>query len=61
MGSNDLNPDEWVNEHGDYLFQFALMRLRDRSRAEDAVQETFLAALAGLDRFSGSSTVRTWL
>ena len=61
MGGNEIDPELWVNEHGDHLFQFALMRLRDRSRAEEAVQEAFLAALASLDRYSGASSVRTWL
>ena len=36
----------WVDEHGDYLFKFALTRLRDTPRAEDLVHETFLAAPA---------------
>ncbi|RMF78393.1 MAG: hypothetical protein D6744_10160, partial [Planctomycetota bacterium] len=36
---------EWVDEHGDYLFAYALSRVRDRNVAEEVVQETFLAAL----------------
>lgn len=56
-----LDPVLWVDEHGDYLFHYALSRLRDPVRAEDFVQETFLAALKGKDRFGGRSTVRTWL
>ena len=39
------DPERWVEEYGDYLFKFALVRLRDSARAEDMVQETFLAAL----------------
>src|SRR6185503_1594109 len=31
-----------VEDHGDYLFKFALLRLRDPAKAEDMVQETFL-------------------
>lgn len=61
MSENEIDPESWVSEHGDHLFQFAIMRLRDRSRAEEAVQETFLAGLAGLDGYSGVSSVRTWL
>ena len=41
------DPEQWVELHGDYLFKYALMRLRDPAKAEDAVQETFLAALKG--------------
>lgn len=55
------DPERWVDEHGDCLFKFAMMRLRDESKAEDAVQETFLAALKGGDRFAGRGAERTWL
>jgi RNA polymerase sigma-70 factor (ECF subfamily) len=41
--------------------RFALLRLRDRSAAEDAVQEALLAAIQGAERFAGQSSVRTWL
>ena len=50
-----------LERHRPYLLRFALPQLRDRSAAEDAVQETLLAALQGVERFSGQSTVRTWL
>ena len=55
------HPERWVDEHGDYLFKFALVRLRDPSKAEDAVQETFLAALKGGSRFAGRSAEKSWL
>jgi len=43
------------------LMKFALRRLRDAAAAEDAVQETFLAALEGGERFGGRAAVATWL
>ncbi|MSU58371.1 MAG: hypothetical protein EXS35_09350 [Pedosphaera sp.] len=55
------DPERWVDEHGDYLFKYALMRLRDPARAEDAVQETFLAALKGGKSFQGRSAEKSWL
>ena len=55
------DPGRWVEEYGDYLFRYALMRLRDPSRAEDMVQETFLAALKGGRSFAGRSAEKTWL
>jgi len=55
------NPERWVEEYGDYLFRYALGRLRDPLRAEDAVQETFLAALKGLENFHGRSAEKSWL
>lgn len=44
-----------------YLLRFALYQLRDEALAEDAVQETLLAALQGGDSFSGQSSLKTWL
>jgi RNA polymerase sigma-70 factor (ECF subfamily) len=55
------DPSEWVDRYGDYLFRYAMLRLRDRSAAEDLVQETFLAALKARDSFSGNSAESTWL
>jgi len=40
---------------------YALRRARTREHAEDAVQETLVAALEGLPGFDGHSTLSTWL
>ena len=50
-----------LERHRPYLMRFALLQLRDRSAAEDAVQEALLAAIQGAERFAGQSSVRTWL
>ncbi|MGH9929354.1 MAG: sigma-70 family RNA polymerase sigma factor [Pyrinomonadaceae bacterium] len=55
------HPDSWIEQHGDYLFRYAIFRLRDAAAAEDAVQETLLAALQSNNRFAGRSSERTWL
>ncbi len=52
---------EGIEEHRDYLFCTALGRLRNREQAEDAVQDSFLAALGAAGRFSGGSSQRTWI
>ncbi|MGH8704822.1 MAG: sigma-70 family RNA polymerase sigma factor [Burkholderiales bacterium] len=44
-----------------YLLRFATMQLRNADAAEDVVQETLLAALAGEANFAGRSNLRTWL
>jgi RNA polymerase sigma-70 factor, ECF subfamily len=44
-----------------YLLRYASLQLRDSHAAEDAVQETLLAALAGEAGFAGRSNLRTWL
>ncbi len=51
---------EWLTEHGDYLYRFALSRLRDPHLAEDVVQETMLAAIKN-PSFEAQSSARTWL
>jgi RNA polymerase sigma-70 factor, ECF subfamily len=55
------DPERWVEEHGDYLFHYALSRLRNPTLAEDFVQEALLAGLKSHQRFEGRSTERSWL
>jgi RNA polymerase sigma-70 factor (ECF subfamily) len=55
------DPGDWVDRHGDCLYRYALLRLRDPDLAADVVQETFLHALRSLDSFTGHSSERTWL
>jgi RNA polymerase sigma-70 factor, ECF subfamily len=54
-------PAEWVDRHGDILFRYAIVRVRDEAAAEDLVQETLLAAMNGARSFRRQSTERTWL
>ncbi len=56
-----LNPDSWVDKHGDFLYTYAFIRVRENGRAEDLVQDTFLAALKAYHQFQGRSSERTWL
>jgi RNA polymerase sigma-70 factor (ECF subfamily) len=49
---NALRPD---------LLRFARLQLRDAAAAEDAVQETMLAALVGSQGFETRSSYKTWL
>ena len=51
----------WVEEHGDALYRYALLRVNNADLAGDLVQDTFLSALKGIEGFRGGSTVRTWL
>lgn len=49
----------WLDEHGDAMYRYALLRLGSTHAAEDAVQDALLAAIQA--RFDGKSAVRTWL
>jgi RNA polymerase sigma-70 factor (ECF subfamily) len=51
-----------VAEHIDAIYSYARHRLTPRAElVDDVVQEVFLAALNGLGRFGGQSSLRTWL
>jgi RNA polymerase sigma-70 factor (ECF subfamily) len=50
-----------LDTHRQALFKFAMLQLRNETHAEDCVQETLVAAIQGAKRFSGGSSVRTWL
>jgi len=53
--------DECVRAHSPGIYRLALRLMRDRAEAEDVVQETFLSAFKGIDRFDGRSGLSTWL
>ena len=57
----NIDPSRWVDEHGDTLFRFAFVRLRNEAASDDLVQETLLSAIQSIDKFGGASTERTWL
>ena len=56
-----MSPEAWLDEHGDALYAFAMMRLHNSATAEDVVQETLIAALQGMGKFRQGASVRTWL
>jgi RNA polymerase sigma-70 factor (ECF subfamily) len=55
------DPERWVDQHGEFLFRYAMHRVAGPAAAEDVVQETFLAALKSRASFDGRSSFRTWL
>lgn len=59
--SDTPNANQWLDAYGDYLYRYALLRVRDESVAEDLVQETLLAAWRGYASFAGRGAERTWL
>ena len=56
-----LNPNEWLQNHGDFLFSFTMARIYSTEIAEDIVQDTFVSAFEARDKFKGNSSERTWL
>lgn len=56
-----LHPETWVEKYGDYLYNFAYVRLNHEETARDMVQDVFLAALKAKDSFKGKSSEQTFL
>src|ERR1700730_6705833 len=59
--SRGVDPESWVDDHGDCLYRYALLRVRRPEVAEDLVQETLYAAVRSYGNFQGKSSERTWL
>jgi RNA polymerase sigma-70 factor (ECF subfamily) len=59
--SHSLHPHLWVSRYADYLYAYAITRIGNEEQARDLVQETFLSALEGMDKFEGRSAEKTWL
>lgn len=53
--------EQALSEHRPILFKYALLQLRDNALADDAVQETLLAAWQTSSKFEGKAGLRTWL
>lgn len=56
-----LDPTNWVSEHGETLYAYAMSRLRNVDSAEDAVLETLLGALRNLSRLPPQGHIGPWL
>jgi RNA polymerase sigma-70 factor (ECF subfamily) len=52
---------ECIEQHSPEVYRLALRLMRNEAEAEEIVQETFLSAFMGIDRFDGRASLRTWL
>lgn len=59
--TQEVDPSLWVDEYGDYLYRFAISRLRNADAAEEVVQDAFVAGLNNLEQFAGRGSERAWL
>src|SRR5260370_18141238 len=53
--------DELVRRYHGAMLRHAVILLRSRDLAEEVVQETWAAVVAGLASFEGRSTLKTWI
>ena len=56
-----LDPNKWIDNYSDYLFNYAIVRVNNHDLSKDLVQDTFFAGLKSAKNFQGKSTERTWL
>ena len=56
-----VDPEKWLDLHGNLLYRFALARVQDQHTAEDLVQDTLLSAISAYEYFESKSSVQTWL
>lgn len=50
-----------VEEHHAAMLRVALIYTGDERLAEEAIQETWIGVLRGLDKFEGRSSLKTWM
>jgi len=50
-----------MQRHGSSVFRYCREALRDAALAEDVQQQVFIAAFHDLPKFTGRSSLRTWL
>ncbi len=51
----------FVGTHHRAMVRFAMQYVRSRASAEEVTQDTWLAALAGINQFEGRSSIVSWL
>lgn len=61
MNTSHQLSEALLAEHRPVLFRYALLQLKDTELADDAVQETLLAAWQASANFAGKAGLRTWL
>ncbi len=57
----NIEPEKWVDNYGNYLYNYAWIRVGSKETAEDLIQDTFISALKSKDKFKGKSSELTWL
>lgn len=56
-----VDPNTWLEQHGDSLYAYALSKLKNPELAEEAVQDTFLGALKNVATFKQTGVEGAWL
>jgi RNA polymerase sigma-70 factor (TIGR02943 family) len=60
-GTDEVDPEQWLDLYGNHLYRYALSRVSDAETAQDLVQEALAAGIQSYRRFKGQSSIKTWL
>ena len=61
MAEKEKRMEEIYRQYRNNIYHLCLLYLKDRQRAEDAMQETFFRAWKRFDTYRGDSGEKTWL
>jgi RNA polymerase sigma-70 factor (TIGR02943 family) len=61
MNHQKIDASQWVEQYGDLMYRYTLVRVKDAPTAEEIVQVTFFAALQATHTFAGRSSEKSWL
>jgi len=61
LNGNEIAVENLVNQYKDGVFRLALSVLDDVAEANEAAQDSFIAALDALETYRGDSSLKTWL
>ena len=60
-GKSETAFRELVQDHGDRIYNLALMKCGQVTLAEDITQETFIRVFKGINNFRGQAQLSTWI
>ena len=61
LGREEAEVEAFFRTHQEAVYRLALSLLEDPAEAEEAAQDSLVAALAALDTYRGESALATWL
>jgi len=61
LNGSELAVEAMVNQYKDGVFRLALSVLDDDAEANEATQDSFIAALGALESYRGGASFKTWL
>lgn len=57
----EIDMERWMSDYGNHLLRLCTLYLKDKTLAEDAVQDTYIRAWEHRSSFEGRSSEKTWL